>query len=48
MIDKELLEIWNQHNNSARDYWIFMQLKPEERQRIFDLLSGLAEVQHET
>ena len=43
--DQELLEIWERHNDSARDYWIYVNLTEGERERIFDLVSGLKKLE---
>lgn len=38
MTDKELLTIFQNKENSTRDYWKYNQLKPEDKSRLFDLL----------
>jgi len=36
--DKELLRIWNKRNYKTKYYWMYHELSPEEKSRLFDLL----------
>lgn len=37
--NKQLLEIWNNKENSEQDYYIYQNLTTEEKARIFDILA---------
>ena len=36
--DKELLRIWDNQDNSNKDFWIYQRLDPDEKTKLFDLL----------
>ena len=36
--DEELLKIWDNHQNSYKEFWIYEKLTNKEKMRIFDLL----------
>lgn len=36
--DKELLKIWDNHQNSYKEFWIYERLNHDEKVRLFDLI----------
>ena len=36
--DKELLRIWDNQDNSNKDFWIYQRLTNDEKIKLFDLL----------
>ena len=36
--DKELLRIWDNKENSNKEWWLYGRLNPDEKIRLFDLI----------
>ena len=36
--DNELLKIWDNQDNSDKDFWIYQRLNHDEKVKLFDLL----------